>query len=325
MESAGAPRTPETTRPVLIVNPESTRAGHVQKQVRGPLEDSQWGSRLHIIETRDPAKWNNPQLILEQLQPNDLVIVGGGDGLANIVGRAVLQQELGDDEQRASMLILPFGNGNDLARATAGMNVLRHNRLLATMAHGEAEDFGIITGTDSDDVEHIALGYLGIGATAEAAVQFNDHDYRVDKQESILPGKLIDFWKMLQLARASQQFKYHQENDQNELAHELVWNNIPTMAKYLHIAGTKGEHTIMSVMHRQRLVVDLMLRSARGHVRGIRGQPVTESQVELVHDTPVQGDGEPTVAPSGLFVVRYQPKALTVVTQPSRNLRREAA
>jgi len=315
---------PPDSRLVVIVNPNSTHAERVRRDVTGPMHDAGW--RFPILTTMPPDGDNNLDLIRYFVKPGDTIAVAGGDGGANGVGEALAGLDA-STRQQIKTIFLPCGNANDIARSTIGTDILRNGRILHAIAHGQARPLGMIKVQDSEGEDKRGIGYGGFGGiTAEAAQRIGRHQHRKLKDNLRVPDIILDSLVVMDTMNNSERTRHYLDGQAIE-THDVVFNSIRSMSRVLRIdVDTWAPEMTLNILDKRWLVGDFALRNAMGMLpghNGIRGERIQRAVLTLLQSSLVQLDGEVFKMPEGDTTITYEPNMLQVIGRD--NSRREAA
>lgn len=315
-------RSPDDYRPVVIFNPNSTRASRVESEVCEALADDGWG-RYEQLETKYHDAGENADQIAEELRPGDLLLACGGDGLAHSVANALRQRKDIKDDIR--MMPLPTGNACDISLGLYGGDILKYG-LVRTMKLGPDCQLDAI-GVTVNDRERWAMGYASLGLTAAVAATYGDESYRSGRPDHDLGATLRDMSEAARAVAASRAFNYVEHSDDgsaiNRSSHDILFANSRRIARFGRIALRASDGPVMHETP-QRGFGRSALRSLSGLLspRGLRAEPMAESRLVIAQADDVvwyQLDGEAGVLLDGdTVIVRPERQVLPVIGHPAR-------
>lgn len=295
-------------RILFVHNPECSQA-QLSEQVLGWIRDSRWAGGLDVVETQDPSKASNIDLIKDRLMPGVVLVSAGGDATDsdsfNALKRAEEEGLVGTDE--TSLLTVPTGNGNDLSRSLYGRDILRRHgkRLWGLLERGETDRLDGMKLEAEGHLDRYAHGYVGIGFTAEAAEAINLPEYRARRKGTPLPKKPLDGTKIAGAIRRHEPFAYLNGTGHTRQSHERLLTLIPRIAAGVIRVDTQVlDRRLVSVEidaeDGGRFLPKAALTLASGYMGGIKGETMTEDEMEiLLHNaTAIQYDGEPDSLPA---------------------------
>lgn len=208
--------------------------------------------------------------------PAAIILSVGGDGGYNLLINAVMRMQ-----QKLTVGVIPAGNAND--NATAGGWSKRHRReVLKALVAGRTRHQDVIKAEWSPDTgSRYALGYVGFGATGQAAEAMN-----------LVPKKLrYQLPELLKLAYTHQSFRAIIDGREAELS-SLSYHNIRRMGRFLNVSNNGSPFDGMM----ERVEVESkpkLLAKALGALGGLGKQAqLTEQTVMLLDSTFSQFDGE---------------------------------
>ena len=154
-----------TERIILVYNPTSARAKHIQTEAIEPLRSE----RIAYVDyaTKYPDTEDNIADMRETFRDGDTILTAAGDGTAMQAANAVLRE--GQDQTRIGFL--GYGNFNDLVGNT-------RDPLALLDPAAEVVDSRPLTIEINDRYWRDAPGYASLGFTALAARHFAKHSSR---------------------------------------------------------------------------------------------------------------------------------------------------
>lgn len=182
-------------RLVIVTNPASTQYKHVEHDVIDRLDDS--GFLPVVFETPAVNPQDNIDVLREIVEPDDRVIVAGGDGTGNIAVNAIM--ESGQEEVQVGFLA--YGNFNDMASTFTGRRHYKDPLALAT-SETTVDAYPLRVDVDGQYDRHAML-YASLGWSADASAAFNTLDARRDLQD----GKSTFFHNFRKIAHIYQSTK----------------------------------------------------------------------------------------------------------------------
>jgi hypothetical protein len=269
------------------------------------LRDSRWGSGLELVTTQDPYTHDNVQLVRDALQPGDIVIGLGGDGLANDIFNAMHRERevgrIGRDE--VAMVPIPAGNGNDLTQSLYGKHFLRGERLPNLL---ERRETGLLDGMKigaGNGLDKLAHSYVGLGFTGRAAEFINRPDFRARRRSNMVLKRMQDGIQVARALGGLEAFGYETDSGEIATGKEKLYTLMPRVAAgVIKVNTTPFDREIVGLELGARAFI-LNALAAIGPRRldcGANGEVMDEPQ-ELTFrtDTPLQYDGEPAELPAG--------------------------
>lgn len=214
---------------VVLVNPASTQAPRAKAEITRLRRA--FGTKVHVIESLPELELTR-RLLLETLQPGDVVGVAGGDGTVNMVVQTLLSPSTPDDIAATPILTFGTGNANDLAHilhrsARSLANVLTEGTPVPIYPlHCKIlQPGGIVE-------NRYAACYASFGAVAHAAAYINTKEHRGNFFRG-LPGirHLIDAVAIGRAFRHASLFTI-EEDGANLNVFDRIISNGPRMAKF---------------------------------------------------------------------------------------------
>lgn len=315
-------RSPDDYRPVVIFNPNSTRASRVESEVCEALADDGWG-RYEQLETKYQDAAENADQIADELRPGDLLLACGGDGLAHSVANALrLRKDIKDDIR---MMPLPTGNACDISLSLYGGDVLKYG-LTRTMKLGPDCRLDAI-GVTVNGRERWAMGYASLGLTAAVAATYGDESYRSVRPDHSLRATMRDLSEAARAVAGSQAFSYRERlpdgSVTDKASHDVLFANSRRIARFGRIAIQAGSGPVMRDTPQQGFGRSAV-RSLSGLLspRGLRAVPMGERQIDITQPDDVvwyQLDGEAGVLLQQDTVgLRPEQRVLPVIGHPAR-------
>ncbi len=224
------------------------------------------------------------------IKRESLLVLCGGDGtIARIAGYAI------NNSLSNTILPRPFGGANDIATGLYGRSSM--NDILKNGASEPAYSIEAIVQKENEEQKSIrALGYIGIGASGQAAKAINEYQCKGSTEF----GAII---RAAAAATNSRPFIYSDSiKSQNEAFEILAINN--RMARYIHSkynSTFSPEFTLIEANNKSRMMGKLCL-GALGIADGttiVHGQT---RDILVLSDTILQSDGEDTDIEAGTTI-----------------------
>lgn len=148
-------------RMAVVANPVSSRAGRWDSQI-----DDIDSERVDIPSHPDERyTWD---ALYGNLQPDDVLLVRGGDGMFNRVLNGLMQPEATEQGlDSVAILPVPEGNANDLANMLNGRHALQ--RIMSEGRVVGLHPLDIRMRDASTEAQRYAAAYFSVGGTAAAA------------------------------------------------------------------------------------------------------------------------------------------------------------
>lgn len=171
-------------RLVIVRNPNSTRASHVDKDVISPLVRE--NIPFTVFETQHSETEANILDMRNAFRDGDQIVVAAGDGTKSQAMNAVLRDELSD----VRFGLLPYGNYNDLGEKGSDiLKIIEHR--------DEIRQIHPLTVEVNGEYWRHAPAYMTLGFTARIAEQFDDGPARDHLKK--LPPHLRKFGNLAML------------------------------------------------------------------------------------------------------------------------------
>lgn len=243
----------------------------LQSEVLDPFDDN----ITAVLQT--PTK----NELLANILPNDIIIVCGGDGTVNWVLNQIIDSGI---NHKTAIMPLPFGGANDIARSLYG-----HTKFTDIIAYMHlTEAFPIEAKIEEDDFTRIihGLGYVSVGATANAAAKMNnnrDHGLQAYKR----------YYRALSGALLSPPMALINSRQEYEAVFDITAQN-GRMSQVLHPYDNHFFENAHQLLHHANLA-QFLGRGALAMMRQEKGQIIGEGQstsVTTLQDVYLQTDGE---------------------------------
>lgn len=182
-------------RVLIISNPSSSRAKEVQRFIIDPLvNDPPVGKEMVYFTVTSKDRMVTAQQIAGVIQPNDRIIVAGGDGTGNVAINGIMNAT---DSTGVRIGFLPYGNFNDMASTFTDPSVKKQpRRLIESEKSASVHPLDIMV---NQQHHHYGLLYATVGWTALAAANFDKPGKRSDLQnrkQTNLLSNLTDLAKL---------------------------------------------------------------------------------------------------------------------------------
>lgn len=276
-------------RLVVVCNPNSTDARHVQKEVLAPLAEA--GIPYETFITRHTATANNIDDLATIVSDGDYIISAAGDSTAMQLANAALRSQ-----RDVTIGFLPYGNFNDAASAH-----VRAQDTILDLIKAPSIDMQTLSVSLDDVYWRDAVSHATLGWTAVAASEFSERPSRNRLKKT--PQSLKLSHSLLQLTgnyirHGNKYLPPFSTNNEPAVRHkttDIIAINSPRIAGIVrspHIYYDDGSfgYTEVSVAN--------MFYDAYFAIRAISGNTPLRSQqsvdVEFTSSTfiPIQLDGE---------------------------------
>lgn len=188
-------------RLVIVYSPCATRADHYQRIHRQlALIAERHGWLVTEIEITDVPYHQAVKIIERQLQPGDLVVAAGGDGIAQVAFQAVCMA--GHDN---IFTVIPLGNGNDISRALNG----RRRSPLTILQQAVANFYPLNLVVDGQ-LQFSLSSYITFGATTVLVDYLNQATARRWRRHlrSLSPAASLPITKFGEISRQINQLEF---------------------------------------------------------------------------------------------------------------------
>ncbi len=235
------------------------------------------------------------------IKDESLLILCGGDGtIARIAGYAI------NNSISNTIVPRPFGGANDIATGLYG-----RSSMIEVLKDGSSEPAYSIEALIQKENENQkairALGYIGIGASGQAAKAINNYQC----QDSTEFGAKI---RAATAVAASRPFIYLDSDDrQNEALEILAINN--RMARYIqtkHNFTFSPEFTLIEANSKSRMMGKFCL-GAFGIADGHRITNGQTKDILVLSDTTLQSDGENTDIEPGTKISLHSGPSINIL------------
>lgn len=149
-------------RVIIVYNERSSKAGDVERGVIQPIRKKK-GVLVGKYGIRETTLVDNAEKIARILSDGDVVVAAGGDGTATMAMNGVIRSG-----KKVSMMVLPYGNFNDMARAWRGK---------------EGRTWYPIEVRINGEHFWYAGGYFSMGMFAQSTNEFNGKRRRKELQD----------------------------------------------------------------------------------------------------------------------------------------------
>jgi len=284
---------PEFDRLLVVVNPESTQFANVKQNVLARLDDSEWASRYTTVETKGlRIDANYGEHIGELILPNMAVIAAVGDGGLRETSSGLAQTE--DVIRNSSYLVTQAGgSGNDGLRSIQGR--VHDVDILDLLEFGNKLPLDLMS-LKLDDVEEIALSYIGFGAMGDGAVEINLLKNREAKKTSNIDDRILDAITLVKLAatKGISTFKYSEGTEPNKLASEITFSNLKYMAGgFVKFEESRPGKVVCIEIGPDNFMIDIGKRFVTQRLfGGLRGLHLASREFTLESDVNANIDGD---------------------------------
>lgn len=319
--SAEAKHLSDYERLLVVVNPESTQAYRIQKQLV-TLADRQPEHGLNIaqIESLPDSEAAREQLA-RVVHEHDIIGVAGGDGTVSQTMRVVYELELNNP-----VLAMGGGNANDIARSLHSSAALRDPVYLLKTASTLSTIQPLRITAERPALEdeaakeqRLAFAYFGLGITALSAVLLNEPTHRQSFLHKIPGGRALrETMTVGKSFKEAALITIEEPSGKQHRVAELLVANGPRMAKFMRLPVELDDPSSRVVEVRQKYSPRTAATLGALALGKISGKELPEA-LKFTADAPtgsviVQADGEATVFPSGTaFTVERGGRGITVL------------
>lgn len=307
---------------IVLFNPASTHAQQAKKRIE-ELRQIVPAKQFLLLHTSSEGREANKDLLLSNahlLGPKTLLCIAAGDGTVNMAVEALASCATASPKHAAKdaskTIILPLwgGNANDVAHMLNGPAY--RISVPALLEKGQVVSFYPLhcTLTDSKGTvrKHLAVGYIGFGASALTARRLNEPPHRDSVLHNVPGGRIIqETMTVFRALLGAPAFKIEDDGVERQIYERMFINGSRIGKMQMTQLRLTDEHFYKTTLDDKRLSV------AFARVRELLRKPSVERAGEstsfrCIGEAWVQFDGE---------AIRIAPGTLVEVTRSTVPLR----